>query len=170
MVAEDTTTLCHVTWFGVALAAMATSDLDTGAVDAAQFARSVATTTDDQLAAGVRSEFRGQILDEIFGRMEEHFHADRATGVDAVVHFRITDRPDGGEDRYEVVLRDGTCALNNPPQHDARTTIVVDPVSFLKLVTGNANGPELFLRRKLKIKGDLVFAAQVAGLFRIPRG
>jgi putative sterol carrier protein len=49
-------------------------------------------------------------------------------------------------------------------------TLVVDPVNFLKLVTGNANGPELFLRRKLRIKGDLIFAAQVPGLFTIPRG
>jgi putative sterol carrier protein len=146
---------------------MASSDLDTGAVDASQFARSVATTPDSELATGMRGELRGQILDEIFRRMEEHFRADKAQGVDGVVHFHVTD---GGDDRYEVVIRDGACAVNNPPQHDPRVTLTVDAVSFLKLVTGNAGGPELFLRRKLKIKGDLVFAAQVPGMFRIPRG
>jgi putative sterol carrier protein len=149
---------------------MSTQRLETGAVDAAQFARGVATTPDAELAAGMRSEFRGQILDEIFGRMEAHFRADRAQKIDGVVHFRITDRPDGGEDRYEVVIRNGTCALNQPPEHEARVTLIVDPVNFLKLVTGNASGPELFLRRKLRIKGDLIFAASVPGLFKIPTG
>jgi putative sterol carrier protein len=145
---------------------MATSDLDTGAVDAAQFARSVATTPDSELAAGMRSELRGRILDEIFKRMEEHFRAEKAQGIDAVVHFHITD---GGEDRYEVVIRDGSCTVNKPPTGDPRVTLSIDGVSFLKLVTGNASGPELFLRRRLKIKGDLVFAASVPGMFRIPR-
>jgi len=149
---------------------MATSDLETSAVDAAEFARGVASTPDDALAAGMRSKFRGQILDEIFGRMQEHFRADGARGVDGVVHFRITDSPEGDDDRYEVVIRDGACRLNRPPKNDPRVTLVVDPVNFLKLVTGNANGPELFLRRKLRIKGDLIFAAQVPGLFTIPRG
>jgi hypothetical protein len=37
-------------------------------------------------------------------------------------------------------------------------------------VTGNADGPGLFLRRKLHVNGDLMFAARVAGLFRIPKG
>jgi putative sterol carrier protein len=146
---------------------MAASDLDTGAVDAAQFARSVATTSDAELAAGMRSELRGQILDEIFKRMEEHFRAEKAQNVDAVVHFHITE---GGEDRYELVIRDGSCAVNHPPTGDPRVTLTVDGVSFLKLVTGNASGPELFLRRRLRIKGDLVFAASVPGMFRIPRG
>jgi putative sterol carrier protein len=148
---------------------MASSDLDTGAVDAAEFARSVASTPDSALADGMRTEFRGQILDEIFGRMDAHFRSDRAQKVDGIVHFRITDRPDGGEDRYELVIRDGACKLNQPPEHDPRVTIVVDAVDFLKLVTGNANGPELFLRRKLRIKGDLIFAASVPSLFKIPR-
>jgi putative sterol carrier protein len=117
----------------------------------------------------MQSEFRGKVLDEIFNRMSTHFRAEKAGTIDAVVHFRIADRPDGGEDRYEAIIKDGTCTVNNPPQDDARGTFVVDPVSFLKLVTGNASGPELFLRRKLKIKGDLMFAAQLAGLFTIPK-
>ncbi len=41
---------------------------------------------------------------------------------------------------------------------------------FLKLVTGNAAGPTLFMSGKLKIKGDLMFAASAASLFTIPKG
>jgi putative sterol carrier protein len=149
---------------------MASPDIDTSAVDPAAFARSVASTPDDQLADGMRGEFRGQILDEIFDRMTTHFHTDRAQGIDGVVHWRISGRPDGDYDRYEVVIRDASCTVSKESREDARVTLTVDAVSFLKLVTGNAGGPELFLRRKLKIKGDLMFAAQVPALFAIPRG
>ena len=47
-------------------------------------------------------------------------------------------------------------------------TIVIDGVAFLKLVTGNSNPVMSFLSGKLKIKGDLGYAAQIPGLFRIP--
>ena len=36
--------------------------------------------------------------------MEEHFKPASAAGVDAVIHWKITGRPDGGIDHYEVVL------------------------------------------------------------------
>src|SRR5438876_6791862 len=88
-------------------------------VDPAEFARSVATTPDEQLAEGMRSELRGQILDEIFRRMEEHFDAQKAAGIDAVIHWTISGRADGGSDRYEVVLRNGTCRATNAPTEAA---------------------------------------------------
>jgi putative sterol carrier protein len=44
----------------------------------------------------------------------------------------------------------------------------VDGVDFIKLITGNASGPMLFTFGKLKIDGDLMFAATVQSLFRIP--
>ena len=44
----------------------------------------------------------------------------------------------------------------------------LDGVDFLKLVTGNANGPMLFMSGKLKIEGDLMFSAQIQSMFTIP--
>jgi putative sterol carrier protein len=142
--------------------------LDTAAVDPAEFARRVARATDEQLAEGMGSVFREEILAEIFGRMERHFRADRAAGVDAVVRFKITGRPDGDADRYEATIRDGRCSVSRELVDKPRVTIQVGAVDFLKLVTGNANGPDLFIRRKIKVKGDLMFAASIAGLFKIP--
>ena len=144
--------------------------IDTSAVDPKEFAAQLANTPDEQIAAGMQSEARGLVLDEIFRRMSEHFRSEAARGVDAVVHWKILDRPDGGYDLYEVVIKDGHCTLSDTPQHEeARTTFSIGPVDFLKLVTGNANGPILFTTGKLKIKGDLPFAAQMAGLFTIPK-
>ena len=138
------------------------------AVDAAQFARSVATTPDEQLAQGMASELRGQILDEIFRRMAEHFDPSNAAGTDAVIHWKITGRPDGGADHYEVVIRDGACTVSETPDQHPRVTFTIGGVDFLKLVTGNVGGPALFMQGRIKIDGDLMFAAGAAGLFRMP--
>jgi putative sterol carrier protein len=144
---------------------MSTEPID---IDPKDFAAQISQTPDEQLAAGMQSEMRGTILSEIFGRMEQHFRADAAKNIDAVIHFTITDKPGGGEDQYEVVIKDGACSVSDTPTREARTTFTIDPVSFLKLVTGNASGPLLFTTGKLKISGDLPFAAQTAGLFTVP--
>jgi putative sterol carrier protein len=138
-------------------------------VGAEQLAAMVAQVTDEQLAEGMASEARGQILDQIFSRMADHFDAARAADVDAVIHWHILDRPDGGSDHYEVVIRNGVCSVSETPGQTPRTTLRVKPVDFLRLVTGGASGPELFMTGRLTIEGDMMFAATVAGLFTIPQ-
>src|SRR5690349_10900798 len=112
--------------------------LDGAAVDPADFARSIASTPDDQLAAGMNSELRTMILDEIFKRMDEHFDGSKAAGVEAVIDWVILDRPDGGADRYQVKIAGGACAVTKEPTDTPRVTFKVKPVQLLKLVTGNA--------------------------------
>ena len=82
--------------------------------------------------------------------------------------FKITGRADGEADRYRVLIRDGEVTAGRDLDVDPRVTIVMDGVDFLKLVTGNANPVMSFIKGKLKVRGDLGFAAQVPGLFRIP--
>jgi putative sterol carrier protein len=140
-------------------------------VDPAAFARTVAATPDDQLAQGMASENREQVLDEIFNRMSEHFDPARAGGEEATIDWKIWDRPDGGYDHYRVHISNGTCRVEKgPPEGEARVTFKLNPVDFLKLVTGNASGPQMFLTGRLKINGDLMFAARVQSLFEIPKG
>lgn len=144
------------------------AEVDPAAVDPAEFAKNVAQTSDEDLAAGINGDMRGFILNEIFGRMEEHFDGAKAAGADAVVHWKITGRPDGGEDVYEITIKDGTCKVSDTPSQQPRLTFTMGGVEFLKLVTNNANGPELFMSGKLKIEGDLIFATQVQTFFKIP--
>jgi len=128
-------------------------------VDPAAFAKVVADTPDEQLAEGMASENRAIVLQGIFEQMEEHFDADGAKGTDAIVDWKIFDRPDGGYDHWRIEIAD---------ERPARVTFRIKPVDFLKLVTGNASGPQMFITGKLKIEGDLMFAARVQGFFRIP--
>ena len=114
---------------------------------------------------------RKQVLDEIFGRMAAHVEPERARGTDAVVHFKILDRPEslgGGYDHYEVVFEDGKCTASDRIERDPQVTIRIGPVDFLKLAANQASGPTLFVTGKLQLDGDVMLASRLTSFFRIP--
>lgn len=141
-----------------------------GEADASQLAAMVGQVPDEQLAEGMSDpEGRKLILSEIFKRMGEHVQPQQVEGVDAVVHFKITDAPGGGADVYEVVIRDGQVQVNDEPTvENPRVGIITAPVPFLKLVTGQQSGPVLFMTGKLRLEGDVMFASRLTSFFRIP--
>jgi putative sterol carrier protein len=146
-------------------------ELDPTAIDANELAKNMAQATDEQLAELMSGPMRGQILAEIFRRMREHFRADAARDTEAVIRWRIGGGPDDGIEEYETVISGGTCDVHEGFQADAaRVTFSVGGADFLRLVTGNAAGPMLFMSGKLKIEGDMMFAASAASLFTIPKG
>lgn len=143
-----------------------------GEADASELAGMVGKLSDEQIAEGMADATnRRHVLDEIFKRMAEHVEPDKIAGLDAVIHFKITDAPGGGDDTYEAVFSGGEVTVNHEPASDEpKVTITAAPVPFLKLVTGQASGPAMFMTGKLKIAGDLLFASQMTSLFRIPSG
>jgi putative sterol carrier protein len=146
----------------------ATEQVDFSSIDPEEVAGAISSITDDQLREALSGPQREAIIGEVFRRMEAHFKPSSAAGVDAVIHWKITGRPDGGFDHYEVVLRDGACTTSKAPQHEPRVTLALDGVDFMRLVTGNSAGPTLFMSGKLKIEGDLMFSTQIQSMFTIP--
>jgi putative sterol carrier protein len=143
-------------------------EIDVTDVDPDAIASVVADTPDDQLRAAMDGPVRELVLDEVFRRFPEHVREDRLGAVQGVIAFKVT-RSDGGADRHRVAFRDGRCLTGAEAEGgDPRSTIIIDGPGLLKLVTGNLNPPLAFLTRKLRIKGDLAFAAQLPALFRIP--
>ncbi len=139
-----------------------------GEADATQLAALVGSVPDEQLAEGMANpEGRKMVLDEIFKRMADHVEADKIQGIDAVVHFTITGAPDGGSDTYEAVIRGGKIEVTNEPTEQPKVKITTAPVDFLKLVTGQQSGPVMFMTGKLKLDGDVMFAARLTSFFRI---
>jgi putative sterol carrier protein len=135
------------------------------------FAKLMSNVTDEQLGEMMSGPLRKRVLDEIFSRMADHVEQSKVGDTNAVVHFKILDRPEdqgGGYDHYEVVFENGTAKLSESPERDADVTIKVDPVSFLKLASNRANGPTLFMTGKLKLEGDLMLAQRMTSFFRIP--
>jgi putative sterol carrier protein len=142
---------------------------DFASVDEKQFAQIVKSAPADQLKEVMRSDQRKKVLDEIFNRMPKLFRPDRAGNTNAVVQWIIGDRPDGGSDTYELVIANGTCTLSPEPGTDPKLALTMGAVDFLKVVSGNGNPVMMFMTGKLKAKGDLGLAANIANLFDIPK-
>jgi putative sterol carrier protein len=148
-----------------------TAIADVEAVRPEEFAKLIAELSDKQIAELMSGPARKQILDEIFRRMADHVDPAAASGVNAVAHFKILDRPDeqgGGYDHYEVIFDDGSCRASDRPEHDPKVTIKVKPKEFLKLASNQASGPVLFMTGKLKLEGDVMLASRLTSFFRIP--
>jgi putative sterol carrier protein len=138
-------------------------------IDPQQFAQLVKTAPPEQLQAVMQGEDRNKILDAIFARFPHLFRADRAGNTDAVVHWSIGDRADGGTDTYEVVIENGTCTVSESPDREPKLALTLGAVDFLNVVSGNGNPVMLFMTGKLKAKGDLGLAANIQNLFDLPK-
>jgi putative sterol carrier protein len=134
-----------------------------------EFAQLVKSTPDSKITEVMGSDDRSKILDEVFNRMPSLFRADRAGATQAVIHWNITGGPGGGTDTYETVIENGACTVTNQPVREPKLAMTMDPVTFLKVVTGDGNPMMMFMTGKIKAKGDLGLAAQVAKLFDIPK-
>ena len=138
-------------------------------VDETQLVQIVAGATDQQLEELMASEARKEILDDVFRRMTEHVDGERARDVTTVLHWKIFDRPDGGYDHYEVVLEGGECSVSDSPTREPAVTLKLNPADFLRLVSGSASGPTMFMTGKLKLEGDVMLASRLTSLFHIPK-
>jgi len=136
-------------------------------VDAEQFASLVGQATDEQLAEGL-AQNREILFDQVFQRMPERFRAEKAGDLKAVVEWRVGERPDGGHDRWQLAIEDGSCHVVRDGDSEPTVSFTLGGVDFLKLITGNASGPMLFTFGKLKIKGDLLLAVRVQSFFEVP--
>lgn len=139
-------------------------------VGPAEFTKLVKSTPDAQIAEVMSGEHRKEILDEIFSRFPTLFRADRAGGTSAVIHWVIGGAADGGSDTYQVAIENGTCTASATADRDPRLTINVGTVEFLKVVSGAGNPMMMFMTGKLKAKGDLALAANIASYFDLPKG
>ena len=134
-----------------------------------EFAQLVKATPDSKLAEVMAGDARGKILDEVFNRMPTLFRAEKAGSTSAVIHWIITGGAGGASDTYETVIENGACTVTNKPERDPKLAMTMDPVTFLKVVSGDGNPMMMFMTGKIKAKGDLGLAAQVAKLFDIPK-
>jgi putative sterol carrier protein len=146
-----------------------TVDDTSPAKDPQAFALLVKAASVEELNELMRGSRRQTILEDIFTGMPAIFRADRAGALNAVIHWRIGDRPDGGVDTFELVIADGRCELSDRSERDPRLTWTISAGDFLKMVTGNANPRILFMRGKMKAKGDLGLTAKFPSLFDIPK-
>jgi alkyl sulfatase BDS1-like metallo-beta-lactamase superfamily hydrolase len=133
-----------------------------------EFNKYVKSASKGDLEALLAGEHRQAILDSIFSRFPTQFRPDRAGNTNAVIHWVVSGADAGN--KYELVIADGTCTLSPSAAAEPRLTVTTAGVDFLNLVSGNANPMMMAMTGKLKIKGDMSLAANLANLFDLPKG
>jgi putative sterol carrier protein len=132
-----------------------------------QFAALVSGASDEDITTVVRQAGTADVLDRIFQGMQQRFLPDRANDVDADIAFEITD--DGETHNYVVTVRDADCKAGRGTADSPKVTLTTGLVPFVKLVTGEAQGPQLFMAGKLKVSGDLMFSTRIMSFFDRPK-
>ena len=140
---------------------MAVEGFDTAAM--AQMVRSV---PDEQLEQGLRANGE-QIIGEVFRRFPDRL-SEEGRRAEAVIKWKIREK-DGEDQRWFVVLENGECKTGRDLDRKPDVTLSLRQLDFLKLVTGNANPTQMFLTRRLRIRGDLMLAARMQRFFKVPR-
>jgi putative sterol carrier protein len=125
--------------------------------------RASATQLADLMA---HPHLRHVVFDEVFRRMSEHLDTRKAATLEAVVHWRFTAADD--YDRFETVIENGVCTSGKEPTTDPRVTITLAPADFLRVVTGGVHVAMLFMRGKVRVRGDIAFAANLINYFDLP--
>lgn len=88
------------------------------------------------------------------------FNADAAAGLDLVFQFNIEDAGN-----YHLVVKDGTCSVEQGENEDANVTLIMDAETFKGLATGETDGMQAFMMGQLRAEGDMMLAMKLNELF-----
>jgi predicted lipid carrier protein YhbT len=137
-------------------------------LDAETLARLARRTPKPLLRAAVLPPTRRLVVREIFRRMPRQLKPS-ASIADAIIRWDITDERTGTADTWFLIFEDGRCVTTRrPPEANPRTTLTVSALDFLRLASGAAQPMAMFQSGRIKIAGDMFFAAQLQSMFAIP--
>ncbi|MGB8960879.1 MAG: SCP2 sterol-binding domain-containing protein [Pseudonocardiaceae bacterium] len=151
------------------------NSVDPGNLSPEEFARLIKDASPEQLDAVLGDPLRrAAVLDAVFSRMAGQFRPESAPGRDSAIHWRITGGPNG-DDVYETWITGAQgsstpqCSTSKEPSHDPRVTLTMPADQFLKLVSGNGSPTMMFVTGKVKLDGDIGFAANLTKIFDMPQ-
>jgi putative sterol carrier protein len=131
--------------------------------------RLVRDTSPERLEQLMRSPARRAVLDGVFWQMPRQLDTKQAAGVKTAVLWNITGRSDDGVDSYLLTVDNGQARTERDPKAaDPRLTITMDGVEFLRLISGNSDPMSAYFKGRIQLAGDIMVAAQLAQLFRMP--
>ena len=145
---------------------MADQGFDPSNVTPEEFAGLVANADDDQIEEVIHAVGTKDVLDRIFEGMQERFLPEKAQDVNEKAQFVITDQ--GKEYPYAVEFADGACRTQEGQADSPKVTITTGVVPFAKMIGGQAEGTQLFMRGQLRAQGDLMFATRLMTFFDRP--
>jgi putative sterol carrier protein len=102
---------------------------------------------------------------EIMQKMPGALIAEKAQGVDAVVHFKFTGAEAG---EWNAVIRDAKCTVaQGLPKSRPTVSLTADSSDFVRVLTGEIDGPQAVMEGKLKVGGDILLAPKLLQLFSL---
>jgi len=103
---------------------------------------------------------------QVFDAMQKGIASapDTVAKVGGVFHFKI----DGKS--WTVDLKNGAGSVKTGAPEKADCTLITGEADFVKLMTGQANGQQLFMQGKLKIQGNMALAMKLDKIPKAPTG
>jgi putative sterol carrier protein len=139
---------------------------DQAQLDPEQFAEIVKGLSDEELSESIKNLGVDEVLKNIFDGMQDAFQPNKAQGVNSTLQYDIV--TDDGTKQWTVEIADGKCTTSEGAATDPRLTLELTLVDFVRLIFGQAQGQQLFMTGKLKLKGDMMFAMQMQTFFQQP--
>ncbi len=121
----------------------------------------------DELMAEPAS--RELIIDALIAHMAANFRPEAAGDLEAVIQVKLWDRPGGGYDHRELVIRDGRCDASSAPGEEPDLTLKVRPGDLRKIVTGETGPKRLAFSGRLRAIGDIRLGMRLTELFDLSR-
>lgn len=101
---------------------------------------------------------------ELMSKLPAAFQAEKAVGMAAVVHFKLTGAEAG---EWNAVIRDGRCEVAQGLPHFRPTvTVSADSSDLIQIFDGELDGAQAFMGGRIKVAGDLTAAMKIIGLFK----
>ena len=102
---------------------------------------------------------------QLMEKMPGAFIPEKAQGVNAVIHFKLTGAEAG---EWNAVIANGAVQVaQGAPAEKATMTLTADSQDYVKLFTGELDGMQAFMQGKLKLGGDLNLAMKLLQMFKI---
>lgn len=131
--------------------------------DPAALAEAVKGLSDEDLTAQIKGLGVDEVLTQIFDGMKDAFVPEKAKGDTATIQYDID--TDEGPKPWQVKIADGTCETMPGEATDPKVTLKLALPDFVRLIFNQVQGPQLFMRGKLKLKGDMMYAMKMQGYF-----
>jgi hypothetical protein len=112
---------------------------------------------------------RRALMEAIFWQMPLYLDARRPTATPIAIRWQLAGREDGGFDLYDIVISDGTVrTIRGGSETPPALTITADPLELVRIASGSSDPLSAYLTGRLSARGDLLVAARMASLFRLP--
>jgi alkyl sulfatase BDS1-like metallo-beta-lactamase superfamily hydrolase len=131
-----------------------------------------AAVPDRQLEQLMRTPARRVVTEAIFLIMPRYLDRRSAAGLDMAIRWRVRGPDDSDDpDVYDLIIAERRCRVTRGAS-EARplVTITLDSTELLRLVTGRTSPMQSYLAGRLSLRGDIMQAARLTSLFRVPPG